>query len=102
MATGINKDKIDSLKVELLDCSESINGIINKLENCKTVIQSNIDGTSKDEIVQKFDSLNTNISVVKSNINAYINILSRIEDIYSGQDYDVASNVVKNIRKLEN
>jgi uncharacterized protein YukE len=101
MATGINKDNMDRLKVDLLDCSESINGILNRLDNCKTVIQSNVEGASKDEIVQKLDSLNANISIIKGNVNTYINVLSRIEDIYSDQDYEVASNIVKNISKLE-
>lgn len=101
MATGINEQMINKLKVELLDCIESINSLYNRLDTCKSGIQSNYSGTGSDVIIAKLDSIMNQFPKVSSNINTYISDLSKVVKSFADQDVEIASDVIRNISKLD-
>ena len=101
MATGINDQMINSLKVDLLSCIESINSMTNRLEGCKTSIEACYTGSGASIITGKIDSIMAQFPKVSTNINTYIDDLSNVVKAYSEQDVDLASNVIQNINKLD-
>jgi type VII secretion effector (TIGR04197 family) len=101
MAAGINVDKINSLKVDLLNYLEGINAFNIRLDNCKVVIQSSIDGVGKSEIISKLDSIIEQIPNVSKLINTYITTLSGVVNKFEEQDQQLASQVASNINKLK-
>lgn len=101
MATGIDTEKINNLKVDLLNYIESINALYSRLDNCRTSIQSNLDGVGKTEIINKLNSIIEQMPKINSNINSYINSLGAVVKSYERQDEQIASNINRNIGKLD-
>ena len=102
MATGINTDKSNALKVELLGYIESFNAIKNRIDNCKTIVQANMDGAGKAEIIKLIDAIMDQIPKVNDNINAYITTIGKIEKSYEDADETLGSVVTKNVTKVGN
>ena len=82
MATGIDTDKVSNLKVDLLGYTESVNAIINRLDNCKTTIQANMDGAGKTEIIKVIDAILEQMPKVNTNINSYIGTINKMVKTY--------------------
>ena len=70
MAVGINDDKINQVKVDLLTYIETINAISERLDSCSLAISSCIDGNGKQEIEKKLNSIIRQMPRVSSNINS--------------------------------
>ena len=101
MATGINVEKLDGFKVELLDFMESLNSIQSRLDSVKTVIQANMSGNGKSEVVLKLNSIMEQLPSVKGNINVYISLINSVIDSYEVQDDELSSNIINDVVKLE-
>ena len=101
MATGVNNDKMNAFTIELLNYTESINYLKERLDNCKTLISNNIEGECKLEILSKIDSILNQMPVVNNNINNYISTIDKVSNIYVEQDYLMNSQLSKNIEKID-
>ncbi len=101
MATGINDQMINSLKVDLLSCIESINSMKNKLECSRTNIEACYSGTGASTLLGKLDSIMNQFPKISANINTYIDDLSSVVKSYTEQDEDLASTVIQDISKLD-
>ena len=101
MATGINTEKINSLKVDLLNYTESINTLATRLDNCRSDIQANLEGVGKSEFLGKLDSIIEELPKVNKNINSYIASLGKVVKSYEDQDQKLASDIKRNISKLD-
>ena len=101
MATGINDHMINSLKVDLLSCIESINSMKNRLEASRGVIEANFVGTGASTVLGKIDSILSQLPKVSTNINGYIDDLSSVVKAYTDQDEELASTVIQDINKLD-
>ncbi len=100
MGSGINVEKIDTLKIELLDCIESINSISNRLEMSANAIQNNLEGIGKTEILQKIGKIREQLPNVSGNISTYIDDLSKAVSNYERIDEEAATDLIRNIGKL--
>lgn len=101
MITGIDVNKIDNLKKELLNYIEEINSIFNRMDSEVTIIQSNMSGVGKIEILQKCNKIKEQVPVLKSNIMVYLEDLSKVVKFYENQDQELSQNVIRNISKLD-
>lgn len=101
MPIGVNDDKIHSFKLELLDYTESINYLIDRLDNCKTSISNYINGAGKSEIISRMDGILYQMPVVKNNINNYISTLDKVLNVYVEQDYQISSQISNDIKNLD-
>lgn len=102
MATGINTDKSNKFKVELLGYTESFNSIKNRIDNCKTSVQNNMDGAGKTEIIKLLDAIMEQIPTINENINSYISMIGKIEKSYENADELLGTTVTKNVTKIGN
>ena len=102
MATGINTDKSNAFKIELLGYTESFNSIKNRIDNCKTTVQNNMDGAGKTEIIKLIDAIMEQIPNINDNINSYISTIGKIEKSYADADELLGATVTKNVTKIGN
>lgn len=100
MSSGINVEKVDALKIELLDYIESLNSISNRLEISTSTIQNNIEGLGKKEILQKLRQIREQLPKVSANITTYIDDLSKAVSNYERIDEETAADLIRNISKL--
>lgn len=100
MSSGINVEKVDALKIELLDYIESLNSISNRLEISTSTIQNNIEGLGKKEILQKLKQIKGQLPNVSANITTYIDDLNKAVSSYERIDEEVAADLIRNISKL--
>lgn len=101
MGSGINKEKVNGLKVELLDYVEALNSISSRLDNSIETIKGNLDGLGRDEIINKFTNVKEQLPKISANINFYIEDLGNAILNYEKQDEEVAATLISNISKLE-
>jgi len=101
MATGINDDKLNAFKVELLNYTESINLLKEDLDGYKTTLKSNLKGSGQEEIIGKLNSILGQFPTVNKNINNYISTVGKVIKAYENQDDSLNSQISKNITKLE-
>ena len=100
MAAGINEDRINALKVELLTYIESLNVLSNRVDNCRITVQSNMEGEGKRAIISKIDSISEKMPKYVKLINSYINLLSGVVTSYDNQDKNLSSQVTGHIDRL--
>lgn len=100
MSSGINDEKVDALKIELLDYVEAINSITNRLEISTNAIQNNIEGIGKKEILAKLNHVKEQLPTVSANISTYIDDLSKAVSNYERIDVESAADLISNISKL--
>lgn len=100
MSSGINVEKVDALKIELLDYIESINSVSNRLEVSVSTIQNNVEGFGKKEILQKLGQIREQLPKVSANITTYIDDLNRAVSNYERIDEETAADLIRNISKL--
>ena len=101
MATGINSDKMNQSKINLLDCVEELNSLSNRLDNCYEDIQASLEGGCKSEVISKFGAIKREWPKVNQNINSYIGVLSKVESRYKRQDSELASKTNRDIDKID-
>lgn len=101
MASGINEEKVNLLNVELLDAIESLNIISSRLDACIEIIQNNLDGYGKNDILSKLSRIKQQLPNVSSNIYAYIDDLSKAVNRYKDNDEEIATTLTNNISRLD-
>lgn len=101
MAVGINEEKMNTFKSELMDYIQKMNLLRNRLDNCKNSISSNINGYGKQEILNKFDNIINEFSKVNQNINNYINVIGKVTSIFQDQDIEISSQISRDISNIE-
>lgn len=101
MATGIQADKMNALKVQLLNYIERLNSIIDKYEDCKQTVTSNISGAGSSEIIGKMNYFGNQLPKVKKNIDTYMSTVGKVTTMYEEQDRNLAAKVTGNIAKVE-
>ncbi|MBR6948695.1 MAG: hypothetical protein IKH54_00740 [Bacilli bacterium] len=100
MAVGVNTDKVNSLKIYLLDSIESLKKIRERYESCQISILANIDGSGKSNISSDLNKLKSQLAIAISNIDTYIVDLNKIVDTYKNQDYEVSKQIIKDVDKV--
>lgn len=101
MATGINVDKLNTLKVDILSYIESIRSLMERLDDCGSVIRTNLVGPGANEITGQVNGFLIQFSNACSNINSYIQLLNQIEKKFETNDSELAFELTNNIKKLE-
>lgn len=101
MATGISDSGINAFKLVLLDYTESINHLKERLDNCKVSISYSVNGTGKSEIISKLDGIIYQMQSVNKNINDYISSISKVFRFYEEQDLELKSQISKDIDKID-
>ena len=102
MATGIDVQKINALKVKLMDYIESINALSKRFENSYYIIDHNISGAGRTVIMSRLGSIREQIPVVVSNINSYITDLNTVQSAFENADQEFGSMVTNDIVQLDN
>ena len=100
MATGINTQKAQSLKVSLLDSIESLKTLSNRIDVCYQTLASNIEGDGKDPMLSKLDSIRAQMPIVISNVDSYITDINKVGIKYQEQDEEQASQIIADIEKI--
>lgn len=101
IGAGIDVDKVNELKVGLLDYVEQINTISNRLESSRIAFESSMNGSGKDEIISKYNSIAEQIPSVNANINTYIIALGNAVKQYQLQDENMAAKLTRDVSKLD-
>lgn len=101
MAAGINEDKMNNFKIELMDYIQKMNLLRNRLDNCKSNLSSNINGYGKQEILNKFDNILNEFSKVNQNLNNYISTIGKVTSVFQEQDSEISSQIFRDISKIE-
>lgn len=101
MATGINVQKMNSLKVSLLDNIESINALYNRFENCCYNVGQNISGAGSATIIRLLKDIEGQFSIVASNINTYISDMNKVQQAYFEQEQELNSKITSDITIVE-
>ena len=99
--SAINTDKVQILRRDFLDYLERLNKIFNDIEEEMNVIESNIEGEGKSEIVQKFMKIKEQFPKIKKNILSYADDLVLVVKSYEKQDIEMSRKIIKGIEKLE-
>ena len=102
MATGINVQEMNNLKVGLLDYIESINALYKRFANCSYMIGQNISGAGRTTIMSLLESTGEQFPIVTSNINTYIGDMNKVQSSYVEQDHDLSEQIISDISLVEN
>lgn len=100
MNSGINEEKVNELKIELLDYIEKINAILSRFDNSIEAVKNNIEDNGKDEILRKLNSIKEQFPNISSNISHYIDDLGKAASSYETQDQEIASTLINNVTRL--
>ncbi len=101
MATGINLEKINGVKVSLLGYVEEINALSLRLDGYYNVLQSSLGGSCRNEIINKFTAIRKEWAKTAKIINSYIDILGKVEASYAQQDSDLALVTTQSVSKID-
>lgn len=102
MATGIQTEKLNSTKINMLDYIEKLNELEGKLDDCAVAISSNVEGDISSSIAKKIENIKSQMKVVKENTNSYVDALNKVTTTYEEQDNELSSIIKSNIKKLDN
>ena len=101
MSTGINSERMNNVKVGLLDCVEEINAMAFNLDGYYNDLQSSLDGACKAEIISKFLAIKKEWAKTRKIINSYIDVLGKVENSFNRRDRDLASKTIRDIDKID-
>ena len=101
MATGINSQAMNGLKVSLLDYIEAINALHKRFENCSYQLGHCISGPGSRTVAQLLREVDGQFSVVISNINSYISDLNKVQKEYIETDMQMSSRIISDITTLD-
>lgn len=71
VVAGINEESLSSLSLEVLDYSDRISEIFDKLDSCMEKLPDYYQGEACTSIINLYNNLRVNYSFVKSNIISY-------------------------------
>jgi hypothetical protein len=90
---GMNEEKVGALKVGILDTSEEVKKLINQVEAIKLNVQNNLDGESRDVVINKIDSVITQLNNFNNNVMYYFNGIGRALSVKKEEDEEIGSTV---------
>jgi len=92
---SINEEAIDKLVLNLYDYSERINNILNQINDLMNYSSTYFKGQQSNEIIKKYNDLQTSIVNVKQNISSYPADLIKVKNRFR----NTASNISMNVRR---
>lgn len=90
---GMNEDKVNTLRVDILNTAEAVKKLITRMENTKQSVQQNLDGEGKDVVIAKLDVVISQLNKFYSNVMYYFNGIGRALAIFKETDEEVGSAV---------
>ena len=90
---GMNEDKVGTLKVEILNTAEAVRKLITRMEQTKLNVQRNLDGEGKDVVINKIDSVITQLNNFNNNVMYYFNGIGRALSVKKEEDEEIGSTV---------
>ena len=100
MSTGVNVEKVNKLRQELMDYIEKMNGIFNRLDIECASVQNSISGTSKDIITKKCTDIRNSYPTIKTNIMTYIDDLGKVTSGYEQLVEEVSEKIISDMDKI--
>lgn len=100
MSTGVNGEKINKLRQDLMDYIEQMNGIFNRLDIECASVQNSISGTSKDIITKKCTEIRNSYSTIKNNIMTYIDDLGKVNSGYEQLIEEISEQIISDMDKI--
>ncbi len=99
--SAINEDKMEKLKLDLLDDIEKLNSIFNQMDTEMETIKQNLIGAGNAELTTKFELIKANYPIIKKNITNYATDIQKVIDSYRNQDQELNEKIISDIEKLE-
>lgn len=90
---GMNEDKVGVLKVSILDDVEAVKKLITRVEQIKLNVQNNLDGESRDVVIDKIDTILVQLNNFLNNIMYYFNGIGKALSLMKEQDAEIGSTV---------
>jgi len=101
MDAGINKEQLKKINVEMLEYIEQLKSVDNRLDNIKTSLKNNINGSGSNAIISKLSQIIEQLPIVTSNINIYITDINKVINMYESMDSELSTTIINDIEKLE-
>ena len=84
LVTGINEDELGSLAMEILDYSERIADIFNKIDDNMETLGNYYKSPSYKELMNNYKNFSKNYEVLRKNVNSYsddlINLIKKMRE----------------------
>lgn len=90
---GMNEDKVNTLRVDILNTAEAVKKLITRMENTKQSVQQNLDGEGKDVVIAKLDVVISQLNKFYSNVMYYFNGIGKALSIFKETDEEIGSAV---------
>ncbi len=100
MSTGINVQKINALRQELLDYAENVSAILNTIESEYEKVKNSIEGPSAEVISNKYLNISSCYEAIKANIVSYVTDLGNVVSAYDNQDQELSEIVISDANKM--
>lgn len=94
---GINEQAINKLIMDIYDCADRINIILNSIDDIVAGTSSYFVNESANNFRRKFEQLKLNFPTVNYNIKSYAEDLTKLKNSYSNIIDDAKHIVKKNI-----
>lgn len=92
---SINEESMDRLVLNLCDYSERINNILNQINDLMNYSSNYFKGQQSNEIIKKYNNLQTSIVNIKYNISSYSSDLIKVKNKFR----NTASNISRDVRR---
>ena len=99
--SAINLERMETLKIDLLDYVENMNSIFNQLDIEFDIIKQNLTGTGSSTVRNKINSLQAAYTIIKKNITTYATDIQKVIDSFQDQDENISSKITSDIAKIE-
>lgn len=99
--SAINLERMETLKIDLLDYVENMNSIFNQLDIEFDIIKQNLTGTGSLTVRNKINSLQAAYTIIKKNITTYATDIQKVIDSFQDQDENISSKITSDIAKIE-
>lgn len=99
--SAINLERMETLKIDLLDYVENMNSIFNQLDIEFDIIKQNLTGTGSSTVRNKINSLQASYTIIKKNITTYATDIQKVIDSFQDQDENISSKITSDIAKIE-
>lgn len=84
IVAGINEDELSSLSLEILDYSDRISEILDKIDSCMDKLPNHYKGSPCTVLINQYNELKPYFSIIKNNIISYsddlIALIKKMQD----------------------
>jgi|GEM_PF-1704035 hypothetical protein len=105
--TGIHEDNLNALSIEVLDRTDRISEIFQKIDSCMERLTSAYQGSPCDQLTVRYEGIKSKYPLVKENIRGYATdfttLVAKVKenDKYLAQLFRNASENLKSTTKKE-